>query len=67
MYPKTDPKAWGQSWTSIISSIIAFTLGLIILGAGVTTGTGQAVMIGGLLLLFSLGYQIGNLVMGVLF
>ena len=67
IYPKTDPKAWGQSWTSIISSIIAFTLGLIILGAGVMTGTGQAVMIGGLLLLFSLGYQIGNLVMGVLF
>ncbi len=67
IYDKTNPKAWGQTWTSLISSLIAFVLGIIILGAGATTGSGQAVMIGGLLILFSLGYQISNLVMGVLF
>jgi len=65
VYDKTDPKAWGQTWVTLISSIIAFVLGLAILGAGATTGSGQAVMIGGLLLLFSLGYQMSNVVLGV--
>jgi len=66
MYGKTDPKAWGTSWTLLITSLIAFILGVFILIAGVETGSKQAVMIGGLLILFSLGYTIPNLFMGTL-
>lgn len=65
MYDKTSPKAWGQTWITLISSLLAFGLGLLILGAGITTGEGKAVLIGGLLVMFSLGYQISNLLVGI--
>ena len=66
IYGKTDPKAWGTSWVALISSIIGLLLGLGLVGLGVTTKSPQLAVMGALLLMFSLGYQVTNLVMGVL-
>ena len=67
IYDKLDPKAWDKSWPMIIASVISIILGLLILWAGITTNSGPAVVIGGLLLLFGLGYQASNLVLGFIF
>jgi len=67
IYNYDNPKAWGTSWVGIITSLIAFAIGLFVLMAGVSVGSGQAVIIGGLMILFSLGYQLSNIVLGVLF
>jgi len=63
MYGKANPKAWGQSWISLIGAIISLLLGLGILALGVTQKIPQAVLIGGLLVLFALGFEIANILL----
>ena len=67
IYPVTNPKWWNTSWIEIIGSLIAFIIGLILLWAGIETKDGKIVLVGGLLVMMSLGYQVSNIVFGVLF
>lgn len=61
IFGKTNPKAWGTSWVAIISGLIALFLGVLIVIVGVTQKIPQAIVFGGIMTLFALGYQVSNL------
>lgn len=66
VYDKTNPKAWGTSWVSIIGSVIAVVVGLILIIGGATAGMPQAVVMGALMVLIALGFQVSNIILGVM-
>lgn len=66
IYDITNPQWWGVSWVDIIGSLIAVVLGGITMYIGIETKSGKIVLAGILLVALGLGYQLGNLVFGVL-
>lgn len=66
MYGKTNPKAWGMTWATIISGLLLFVLGLIITFAGVKTDNGKIVFVGAMLCLSAFGISVTGFV-GLLF
>lgn len=66
IYGKGNPKAWGQTWITIIGSLLAFAIGLGLAYIGVENKEPKMVLVGALLIMLSLGYQLGNLILGVL-
>lgn len=55
IYDKLDPKAWGETWASVIGGLILGLIGFFTLMAGIGGNNGKIVVIGGLLLLSALG------------
>ena len=55
IYDINDPKAFGETWGSIIGGLILLMLGVVILFAGVSTNNGKIVVAGVLLCLASMG------------
>jgi len=67
IYDKTDPKAWNQTWVSIVPLLLMAFLGLVLLFAGIFSGSKGATLMGGLLLLSSFGIEMGGLFLGAIF
>lgn len=66
IYNVYDPKAWGKTWSGIISSLILCVLGGIVLFVGTRVKNGKVAFVGALLLLAGMGISMGTLI-GVLF
>jgi len=62
IYGKADPKAWGESWTSIIGGLMLLVLGVILLIAGMAEGNGKIAIAGTLLVLSALGISLNAFV-----
>jgi len=60
IYDKTDPKAWGETWPSIIGGLILLILGALTLLAGVNMNNGKIAIAGVLLVLSALGISLNG-------
>lgn len=67
IYKVQNPKAWNTSWVAIISSLIAFFIGVILLVVGIEAKEPKLSLIGGFLVMLSLGFTLNNVLVGVLF
>ncbi len=61
VFNKSNPKAWGQTWTSIITGLILFVIGLMILLASAKSESKAGVLIGGLMVMVALGFEINGI------
>jgi len=57
VYGVENPKAWGQSWTSIIGGLILLLLGVIVLIAGIMANNGKITIAGAFLVMSALGIE----------
>lgn len=62
IYNKKDPKAWGETWTTIIGGLILLVLGVIVLIAGVGSNNGKITIAGVFLVLSALGIEFAGFV-----
>ena len=63
IYDKTNPKAWGQTWASIITGLLLAIVGALMLVVGARSEKGGgAVVIGGILIALALGFEINGLI-----
>jgi len=65
LYKVSDPKWWNTSWVAIITGLIGVALGLVLIAVGVIMKLPQAIVIGGIVALISLGFQITPLILGI--
>lgn len=65
LYYVSNPQWWGTSWTTIITGVIGFLVGLALIGVGVVMKLPQAIVIGGIVTLISLGFQLTPLLIGI--
>lgn len=57
IFEKTNPKAWGQTWSSIVVGLLLGLLGLIVLIGGLASGNGKIVFVGAILILSAFGIE----------
>lgn len=62
----TNPKAWGVEWNMVILGLILFIIGLALLLVGGSVQSKGAVVMGALMIMTSLGFQLDGLIFGVL-
>ena len=62
IYSKVNPKAWGQTWTSIIGGLILLVLGVTVLIAGIYVGNGKMTLAGAILSMSALGISFTGIV-----
>lgn len=62
VYDKQDPKAWGQTWTTIIGGLILLVLGTIVLISGIATNNGKITFAGAFLVMSALGIEFVGMV-----
>jgi len=65
VFDKTNPKAWGETWASIITGLILFAIGSIILFIAAKSNSSAGVVIGAIMIMAALGFEI-NGVIGIL-
>ncbi|MFP4026032.1 MAG: LamG domain-containing protein [Thiohalospira sp.] len=61
IYGKTNPKAWGTTWASIILGVVGLVIGLGIMFVGVQTNMPKFAIVGAILVMLSLGFSITGL------
>lgn len=65
IYDKSDPKAYGQTWSGILSGLILLMLGILVLAGGISANNGKITIGGVLLVLAGMGVSFTGL-LGVL-
>lgn len=58
IYGKSDPKAWGQTWRTIIGGLVLLTIGSLIVFVGVNLNNSKIVVAGALLVASALGVSL---------
>lgn len=62
LYAIYTPEHWGLSWTLIITNVILFFIGLLLVYGGMKGQLGSAIVMGSILILISLGFSLITIV-----